>query len=544
MLTRQPALAVGKDRMGQDAVNMVQLLGNIQQNITETDDPQSSYLLHCWGRMCRVLGQDFLPYLPGVIPPLMELASAKADIQLLDDEEQVAQIESEEGWELVPLKGKFIGIKTATLDDKHTAIELISIYAEHLKASFEPYVLEIMDKITLPSLEFFFHDPVRVAAAKAIPQLLNSYKLAHGEASNELAGLWSRTIERILAVLSTEPAIDTLSEMYQCFYESIEVMGKDCLSTHHLSTFIDSAKLVLEDYQKRVAERAAESPNATTNGAPPDEDAEEEDEDVLLAIEDDQTLLSDMNKAFHTCMKHHVPTFLTFWERLLPLYSAFVNSPDATQRQWALCIYDDVLEFAGPQSWSYHDAIIQPLVTGIRDSAPANRQAAAYGAGVAASKGGEQWADFCAGVLPLLFECCARPDARTDEHVYATENACAAIAKICKFNASKLSNTQEVVAHWLDTLPITNDEEAAPFAYSFLAELVDGQNAAVLEVQRVPGLFRAVALALEAETVQGQTATRVVEAMKRLVSLPGVDTGGLTRGLAEETQRSVGAWFS
>ena len=30
------------------------------------------------------MGNDFLPYLPAVMPPLLELASAKADVQLLD----------------------------------------------------------------------------------------------------------------------------------------------------------------------------------------------------------------------------------------------------------------------------------------------------------------------------------------------------------------------------------------------------------------------------------------------------------------------------
>lgn len=540
--------------MGQDAVNMVQLLGKVQTSISEPDDPQASYLLHCWGRMCRVLGSDFLPYLPHVIPPLMELASAKADIQLLDDEEQVAQVESEEGWELVPLKGKFIGIKTTTLDDKHTAIELISIYAEHLKASFEPYVLEIMDKIALPSLEFFFHDPVRVAAAKAIPQLVNSYKQAHGPESQELAALWGRSIERILGVLSTEPAIETLAEMYQCFYESVEVMGANCLSSDHLNTFITSAKLVLEDYLKRAAERGEEvatipATNGDSSAAGADADdveEEDEDEDLALAIEDDETLLSDINKAFHSAMKHHIPSFLPHWEKLLPLYHTFVTSADKTQRQWALCVYDDLLEFAGPQSWNYHQSIIDPLVAGLRDDAAANRQAAAYGAGVAAQQGGEAWAEFSAGVLPLLFQCCARPNARSEDHVYATENASAAIAKIVKCNASRVQNVPEVVAHWLDTLPITNDEEAAPFAYSFLAELIEGGDASVVQggQQRAGQVFRAVAVALEAETVQGKTAERVVAAVRGLVQRLGVGEGVLMQGLGPETAQNVRAWFS
>jgi hypothetical protein len=56
------ALAVGKDRMGQDALNLVQLLGRIQNSVSDADDPQASYLLHCWGRMCRVLGREFVPF--------------------------------------------------------------------------------------------------------------------------------------------------------------------------------------------------------------------------------------------------------------------------------------------------------------------------------------------------------------------------------------------------------------------------------------------------------------------------------------------------
>jgi hypothetical protein len=396
----------------------------------------------------------------------MKLAQAKADIQLLDDAENVAQIEQEEGWDLVALKGKYIGIKTSTLDDKFMAIELISVYAQNLDAGFAPYVLEAMETVALPSLAFFFHDPVRVAAAKAVPQLLNSYKVAYGVGSAEYANLWKGTIEKVLEVLETEPAIETLAEMYQCFYESVEVSGKDCMSNEHMSTFITSAETVLKDYQTRVTERAQEAAER--------DDGEEPSEAFEFAVEDDQTLLSDMNKAFHTLFKHQSTSFLPHWERLLSYYAHFVASPDdPTQRQWALCILDDVLEFCGPASWHYHTHIVQPLVTGMRDDAPANRQAACYGAGVAAHKGGEPWAEFAAGSLPILFSVVARPDARSEDDVFATENACASIAKVLHFNRSKVENVQECVNAWVDTLPVVNDEEAAPFAYGFLAGLID-----------------------------------------------------------------------
>jgi importin-5 len=462
------ALAVGKQKMGTQAIELVQILGNIQQSITDADDPQASYLLHCWGRMCRVLGMDFVPYLHAVMPPLLEQASAKADIQLLEDQEQVQAIE-DEGWELVPLKGKVIGIKTSSLEEKNTAIELITIYAQILEASFESYVLNIADQIAFPGLAFFFHDPVRVSSAKLVPVLLNAYKKAHGEQHPQFRQLWNKSAEKMIEVLKAEPAIDTLAEMYQSFYECVEVVGKDGLSPEQMDAFIQAIKSTVEDFQARVKGRAEDRQEAANAGVEDEDDSES----VQYAIEDDETLLSDMNKAFHTIFKNMGTAFLPSWQRLLPFYDSFALSRDPPQRQWAICILDDVLEFCGPQSWEFKDHIIQPLVNGMQDENPANRQAATYGVGIAAQKGGEPWAEFAAASLEVLFQVTNLPNARSEEDVFATENACAAIAKILHYNNSKVQNAQQVVESWIDTLPILNDEETAPYAYSFLAQLID-----------------------------------------------------------------------
>lgn len=530
------ALAVGKERLGQDAMTLVNLLANIQAGITDADDPQAQYLMHCWGRMCRVLGSDFLPFLHNVMPPLLELAMAKADIQLLDDDDQVEQMQNEEGWELVPLKGKMIGIRTSTMDDKHMAIELLVVYAQVLEASFAPYVAEIMEKIALPGLAFFFHDPVRYISAKLVPQLLSSYKKAYGPQSNELAGLWTATVDKLLEVLTAEPAIDTLAEMYQCFYESVEVVGKACLSTDHLSRFIDSVHSAIEDYKDRVAQRAEDKEGATAD------DVEDEAEETLIAIEDDQTLLSDMNKAFHAIFKNHGAAFLPAWERLISTYEGFLASTDSTQRQWGLCIMDDVLEYCGPESTRYANYITQPLIDGCRDPSPAIRQAAAYGIGVAAHRGGAPWAQFLGGSVPFLFQVTQVPDARNEDNVYATENACAAIAKILHYNASTVADVQNVTTQWVETLPVTNDEEAAPYAYAYLAELIDQQHPVVLN--QAGKVFVFIAQALEAETLQGQTANRVAIATKTLLTTANVDPMPLLQQFSQESQRTIMGYFS
>ncbi|KAJ5085436.1 Importin subunit beta-3 [Penicillium argentinense] len=527
------ALAVGKEKMGQDALNLVNILGNIQQNITDADDPQSQYLLHCWGRMCRVLGRDFVPYLPGVMPPLLTVAAAKADIQLLDDEDQIEQVEQDEGWELVPLKGKIIGIKTSALEDKNTAIELITIYAQILEEAFEPYVLETMEKIAVPGLAFFFHDPVRVSAAKLIPQLLNSFKKAHGDQSPGFAEMWSKVAEKIIEVLSAEPTVDTLAEMYQCFYESVEVVGRNSLTPQHMQAFVDSAKSTLEDYQMRVKQRLEEMAEL--------EEGDEDSQEYEFAIEDDQNLLSDMNKAFHTIFKNQGVTFLPAWQQLMQFYDNFITSQDPTQRQWALCIMDDVLEFCGEESWNYQDHIMQPLAAGLTDENAANRQAAAYGVGVAAQKGGPNWADFVAASIPSLFQVIQHPQSRTEEHVFATENASASIAKILHYNASKVQGAQDIVTSWIETLPIIFDEEAAPYAYSFIAQLIDQQNPAV--VSKADRVFGFIVQALDASTLQGQTAARVAASAKQLVAATGLNAEQILAGVNPDNQERVRKYF-
>ncbi|KXJ90626.1 armadillo-type protein [Microdochium bolleyi] len=530
------ALAVGKERLGNDAMTLVNLLANIQTSITDADDPQAQYLMHCWGRMCRVMGPEFLQFLPNVMPPLVELASAKADIQLLESDDEIEQIQQEDGWELVPLKGKMIGIRTSTMDDKHMAIELLVVYAQTLEGHFAPYVAEIMEKIALPGLAFFFHDPVRFISAKLVPQLISSYKKAYGQDSAEVRGLWAATVDKLLEVLTAEPAIDALAEMYQCFYESIEVVGKNSLNEQHMNKFIDGVLSAIEDYKDRVAQREEDREGVTA------EDAEDDAEELLIAIEDDQTLLSDMNKAFHSIFKNHGAAFLPAWERLMGTYEAFLTSSDSTQRQWGLCIMDDVLEYCGPESVRYAQAISTALLEGCKDPSAAIRQAAAYGIGVAAHRGGEPWSPFLATSLPLLFQATQVPDARGEDAVYATENACAAIAKILHFNKQSVSDPQAITNEWINTLPVTNDEEAAPYAYGLLTELVEQQNPAV--TGQVDKVFVYIGQALEADMLHGQVATRLTAAIQALLQAANVDPSPLLQQhFSPEGQQAIRKYF-
>lgn len=55
--------------------------------------------------------------------------------------------------------------------------------------------------------------------------------------------------------------------------------------------------------------------------------------------------------------------------------------------------------------------------------------------------------------------------------------------------------------------------------------------------------FVFVAQALEAETLQGNMASRIVGAAQKLVTDAGLDAGQLLAGLPPETQQTVRAFF-
>jgi importin-5 len=83
-----------------------------------------------------------------------------------------------------------------------------------------------------------------------------------------------------------------------------------------------------------------------------------------------------------------------------------------------------------------------------KDKQPEVRQAAIYGCGVLSQHGGEQFAQTCSMIMPILVEAIMSPEAREPENLTVTENAISAIAKILKYNSSAISNVDEIITIW------------------------------------------------------------------------------------------------
>ncbi|CAL1597860.1 unnamed protein product [Knipowitschia caucasica] len=154
-------LAVGKEKFMSDAAAVMQLLLKTQTdfNDLEDDDPQTSYMISAWARMCKILGKEFQQYLPVVMGPLMRTASIKPEVALLDTQD-MESISEDDGWEFVNLGDQqSFGIKTAGLEEKATACQMLVCYAKELKEGFMEYAEEVA-KLMVPLLKFYFHDDI------------------------------------------------------------------------------------------------------------------------------------------------------------------------------------------------------------------------------------------------------------------------------------------------------------------------------------------------------------------------------------------------
>ncbi|XP_076311257.1 importin-5-like isoform X2 [Tachypleus tridentatus] len=79
-------LAVGQEKFVNDASDVMNMLLKTQTdgNTISEDDPQLSYMISAWARICKILGKQFEPYLPCVMGPVLKAASMKPEIALLD----------------------------------------------------------------------------------------------------------------------------------------------------------------------------------------------------------------------------------------------------------------------------------------------------------------------------------------------------------------------------------------------------------------------------------------------------------------------------
>ncbi|PPD82642.1 hypothetical protein GOBAR_DD20432 [Gossypium barbadense] len=388
-------MAVGKEKFRDDAKQVMDVLMSLQVSQMESDDPTTSYMLQAWARLCKCLGQDFLPYMSVVMPPLLQSAQLKPDkiVNLIF-----------KCIETITLGDRRIGIKTSVLEEKATACNMLCCYADELKEGFFPWIDQVATTL-VPLLKFYFHEEVRKAAV-SMPELLRSAKLAvekgqaQGRNGTYIKQLTDYIIPALVEALHKEPEVEICGSMLDSLNECIE-------------TFIDyfnSASLWEVELMVITASSARKQERAERAKA---EDFDEEEGEMLKEENEQEEEVFGQGK-----------------------------DKTAEERRVAICIFDDIAEHCREAALKYYDTYLPFLLEACNDESPDVRQAAAFGVGLCAEFGGSVFKPLIQEALSRLNAVIRHPNALHLDNVMAYDNAVSALGKICQFHRDSIDAAQ------------------------------------------------------------------------------------------------------
>jgi len=477
-------VAVQKDVFIADAREVMEELNASRVNM-DPDDPQISYILAAWARICEVLGDDFVPYLKVVMPELLRSIKLEPEMQVLDVGQSEDSLKGgSENWDVMPIsEDRSIGIKTSVLDEKKTACDMLRIYVQQMKGAFKPYILEV-SSICQGLLKFVFDEDIRSTTASILPLLLRSIVAAGIEPQEKWAEFSDWLVSAVVVEIEREVISWQLEALKDCVDILVDANRAQFISPEYLATVGKMVETILKEYGETCESRKRrriEDEDYDEVAEVQLQDEEQMEEQVLKEIS------GLVRSLFNALEGDFAPTFQT----LIPEFAKMLEPEPArsyTDHQWSLCVFDDFIEACGPASFPYANIFVPSMLRYINDTHPEVAQAAAYGIGVMATHGGSHYAPFCKQALPGLMEIVKNENARQFGQILATENALSAIVKIMRMPdiGISLSEGLPMILKWL---PITEDEEEADYVYTWLCELLHARNPEIYKPESLVRVF-------------------------------------------------------
>jgi hypothetical protein len=263
----------------------------------------------------------------------MRTAGLKPEVALLDNDE-VQDVETDADWQFVNLgEQQNFGIRTAGLEDKASACEMLVCYARELKDGFANYAEEVV-RLMVPMLKFYFHDGVRRAAAESLPYLLICAKI---KGQQYLESMWIYICPELLKAIETEPESEVTAELLQSLAKCIDTLGANCLTQEAMDEVLKIVNRFMTEHFEKADKRVLARNEEDYDDAVEEQLAEEDETDVYL--------LSRIADIVHSLFSTYKAQFLPFFQRIVPHFAKLLDPtrPSWADRQWGLCIFDDLI---------------------------------------------------------------------------------------------------------------------------------------------------------------------------------------------------------
>lgn len=487
------AHAVGKEYFLEYAPALIEIMIQIQESNLEQVDPQKSYLLSGWQRLCLTLGDDFAPYLAKILPSLFKLlenifSEPKADIDLTENKKE--------------------DINTYETEEVEVALNMVSVLIDEMKENFSPYV-EIATKLILPLCNYSKNENIRTAASKCLPSLVSCVKNKEPQKVSNIVRLFLNVLwNSASSEFEAEVIVDQISAMKECLDE----VGVKFLTNEEINEISQNLIKLLMESDKRKLENEKYK-------------AEEEvDEEEIEMLNEDTSSEEDLQvgiaELIGVLFKTHKEMTLPLVELLYTQVLSKVLQPTLSDKmhKFGLFLIDDMIEFLGleliPDKWPH---LSEALIRFSADKSCPVRQAAVYGIGVLAEKSREIFAQMAPQCINSLYEALKIPigEEKTKVYGHCKDNTVSALGKIIKNHHDKI-NLSEVIQVWLSHLPLKHDKPEAKVQHELLTDILLNKSELLLDSSgsNIPRIVKIFSDVLETKVCTPEIKNKIILCLK------------------------------
>lgn len=438
------AKVAGKERMMPYAPQIIHEMINIQNTDISPDghDPQKSYLLGGWQRICSVMGEAFTPYVDSIMPRLLQIACSS----IQNVREQVKSYEVEE--------------LDAAVQTMSTLLEFVGAGLIKYMQSIYQLLCQVIDRET--------NEDTKLMAIACFSQLV---KLVKGQ-NMEYSNFTKHIVERLWKIMDDETNPTTLQEYTYELQRVLKYAGP-VFSAEEISTIYGKCISLLKDSQKRKQ-------SAYENYDLEEEDKNDVEQMVASEKKAEEELVLDIANIIGMIFRTHQERSLPlFQQAYATLVQPALTQPDPNYKLFGLFIIDDAIEhlgkFLSPELLAQFLGLFYQLAT--QDNLDI-RLSSVFGIGIAAQCLQDKFAPQFEESVKCLSQAIEQkpPEEEEQKRTYrcVRDNCVSSLGKILQAMWHHLPQDRLAiyVAYWYKHFPLRDDPKEGHLQHQLLAQIV------------------------------------------------------------------------
>ena len=479
--------SIGKEDSKSFILPLLDLLMNLQENISDKTDPLKIYILWGWQRLFLVLKTDLLPYMSRIMPPLLKLLTLALTQEITEEKEE----------EINP--------------EINSSINLISTLVEEISESLASNLLILIQLVLPIATNSQCDDDLRKAAAKILPKILETLKKTNESECRKYGSYF------VAVFLQT-----ICEEMEPVIIREFIIVIKDC--TGILGSFL--SEFELSEVSKKIIKVIYDSDQRKDQEKKNEfEEIIDVDEKELLneRINNEEDLQIAVAQLIGILFKTHRDLCVKFAEFLYTEVILRVCHANLSDKIHKLCLVliDDMIEYLGrdllKEKWLKMAEILTSFLT---DPCSFVREAANYGIGLFAEQSKEEFANYSQVFVCKILEALKirqNPEEKQRVYLHCRDNIIAALGKIIYYHADCVE-LQEIMKVWIENLPIKYEKFECYFQHELLVSIALSKRELVFrDFEVLKHVIRIFAEILDSRLINEKIANAIVTCLKKWI---------------------------